>query len=172
MSFQDPDDIESLIAKLPRLAVSKKSLSVDEAEALIASDDDLFETVATYKWGNPDIFEEWTYERDKLIKILKRIKPFQPYFKTFYRGQPYADILDSVVMNRGFRSWSANQDTAEEFARGSPDGIVLVRTGPVKGVEISGILTWRMRMTKESHYSGMQAEWLLLDPGIKQTHQR
>jgi len=164
---EESDDIKRLIDRLPKLASSTKPLTVDEAEALIASDNDLFDTVATYKWGDPDTFEDRPHETGKLIKILKRIKPFTPYFKTFYRGQPYADIQDSVVMKRGLRSWSANRDTAEDFARGSRDGIVLVRTGPVKGVEISGILMWRMRMTPESHYSGMQAEWLLLDPGIK-----
>jgi predicted heme/steroid binding protein len=161
---EESGDIKRLIDRLPKLASSTKPITVDEAEALIAYDDDLFDTVATYKWGDPDIFEEWPHQLGRLIKILKRIKPFKPWFKTFYRGQPYVDISDSVVMKRGLRSWSANRDTAEDFARGSPDGIVLVRAGPVKGVEISGILMWRMRMTAESHYSGMQAEWLLLDP--------
>lgn len=71
-------------------------------------------------------------------------------------------------MKRGFRSWSANRKTAEDFARDYyPNGIVLVRSGKVKGVEIQGSAGWRMRMTKESHYGGMQSEWLLLDQGIK-----
>lgn len=160
-----------MIARLPRLAVSKGPLTVDEAEALIASDEDLFWAVAEYT-RNPDTFEDLPNVRERLIKILKRIKPFTPYFKTFYRGQPYTDDPDAVAMKRGFRSWSANRKTAEDFARDYRDGTVLVRTGPVKGVEIQGIATWRMRMTNESHYGGMQAEWLLLDPGVKYTRQR
>jgi len=166
MSFHDPDDIGSLISQLPKLAASKAPVSVDEAEALIAVNEDLFWAVAEYT-RNPDTFEELPHLRNELIKILNRIKPFRPYFKNFYRGQPYADNPDAVAMKRGFRSWSANRKTAEDFARDYPDGTVLVRTGPVKGVEIQGIATWRMRMTNESHYGGMQAEWLLLDPGIK-----
>jgi hypothetical protein len=160
---EESGDIKRLVDRLPKLASSTKPITVDEAEALIASNDDLFFTVAAYKWENPDTFEESPEQLERLIKILKRIKPFRPWFKTFYRGQPYADISESAVMTRGIRSWSANRDTAEDFARDSPDGVVLVRTGPVKGVEISGILMWRMRMTNESYYSGMQAEWLLLD---------
>lgn len=72
------DEIRSLIARLPGLSVSKKPLSVDEAEALIASDDDIFNAVALYTAQNPDIFEEWPSEREKLIKILKRVRPFSP----------------------------------------------------------------------------------------------
>lgn len=161
-----PDEgpyIRDLLRRLPQIASSKKQLTVDEAEALIASDNDLFAAVALYTAQNPDIFEEWPTEREKLIKILKRIKPFMPYFKIFYRGQPDPDDSDATAMRRGFRSWTVNRKTAEYFARDYPNGIVLVRTGKVRGVEIQGIATWRMRMTKESHYGGMQAEWLLLD---------
>lgn len=166
MSFRDPDDIGSLIARLPKLALLKTPVSVDEAEALIAADDDLFGAVSEYT-RNPDTFEELPTLRNELVKILKRIRPFTPYFKMFYRGQPDSDNPDAAAMKRGFRSWSANRKTAEDFARDYRDGIVLVRTGPVKGVEVQGIATWRMRMTNESHYGGMQAEWLLLDPKVK-----
>lgn len=157
------DEIGRLIASLPKLASSKKPLSVDEAEALIAADDDLFNAVAIYTAANPDIFEDWPHEREKLIDILNRIKPFTPWFKTFYRGQPDADDPSAIPMRRGFRSWTANRKTAEDFARDYRGGVVLVRSGKVKGIEIQGIATWRMRMTNESHYGGIQAEWLLLD---------
>lgn len=153
------NEIQDLIDRLPRLATSKKPVTVDEAEALIAADDRLFDAVALYTAQNPDIFNEWPEEREKLVKLLKRVKPFRPWFGQFYRGQR-GDCDEGYL---GFRSWSANRKTAEEFALDYPNGIVCVLSRPVQAVEIEGIAKWRMRMRDESHYGGMQAEWLILD---------
>lgn len=153
------DEIERLIDRLPKLASSGKAITVDEAEALISDDDDLFDAVALYTSQNVDVFHDWPDQLQKLIATLKRIKPFTPYFKTFYRGQ----TINCSPNPLGFRSWSANRSTALDFIRGDRDGVVCVRTGRVKGVSISGICMWRMRLRPESHYCGMQAEWLLLE---------
>lgn len=155
------DDIEQLIARLPKLATSKKKISVEEAEALIADDDELFSAVALYTARAPDIFEQDPAVLKKFIKLLKRIKPFRPRFGTFYRGEP----TECRPHPRGLRSWSANKETAEDFARDYVEGVVCWQIGPVRGVSIEGIAMWRMRVREESHYAGMQAEWLLLDEG-------
>lgn len=138
-----------------------KAITSDQAEKLIANDDRLFDAVALYTAQNPDIFMEWPGEREKLVGILKKVRPFRPWFKTFYRGQR-GDCGERGLM--GFRSWSANQRTAEEFARDyGRDGIVCVLSEPVRAVSIEGIAKWRMRLRNESHYAGMQAEYLILD---------
>lgn len=155
------DDIEALIARLPKLATSKKRVSSEEAAALIANDDDLFNAVTIYQAANPDIFELWPQERTKLIQILKRIIPFRSPYGAFYRGEPDVEA-DVPATQRGFRSWSVARDIAEEFARES-HGIVRVLSGPVKGVEIGDILSWRSYLRDESHYPGMQSEYLILD---------
>ena len=160
MSKDLNEEIERLINRLPKLASSQKPITVDEAEALIANDDDLFDAIALYTSYNVDIFHEWPQQLEKLIETLKRIRPFAPYFKTFYRGQT-GDCRPNPL---GFRSWSINRSTAFDFIRGDRDGVICERTGRVKGVSISGICMWRMRLRPESHYCGMQAEWLLLDP--------
>ncbi len=135
--------IELLINRLPKIAHKKGPITSEEAEALIAYDDSLFSAVAMYTARNPNIFEEWPEERRKLVRILKRVKPFRPWFKTFYRGQPSPCEPGELAIERGFSSWTSNPRTAEEFARDyHPDGVVCTITGPVRGVSIEGIGTW------------------------------
>lgn len=163
--FPDEEEyIERTIRGLPTLR-KKGKLTEDEAAAVIADDDELFEVVALYTAQDPQIFEREPQLRDELLKILRRVKPFTPSFKTFYRGQPGPCGPEPEEMARGFRSWSVNRETAEDFARDYPHDvrIVCTRIGPVRGVSISDIVMWRMRVRDESHYSGMQAEWLLLE---------
>lgn len=159
----ESEEIEDVIRRLPKLASAKKAVTTDEAAAIIADDDHLFEAVWLYTGWNPDIFLEWPDQLKKLLGILKRVKPFSPWFKQFFRGQQ-GDCEEPGHL--GFRSWSANRDTAESFARdwrGYGD-VVCVLTRPVKAVSISDIAMWRMRLRPgESHYPGMQAEYLILD---------
>ncbi len=158
---QDP--IGTLIRRLPKLARQKGPITAEEAEALIADDDRLFTAVALYTADNPNIFEEWPEERRKFVETLKRIKPWRPWFKVFYRGQPAPCEPGLLALERGFRSWTSNRKIAEDFARDYPDGIVCILSGRVRGVSITDIATWRMRLRDESQYPGMQAEYLILE---------
>lgn len=154
------DEIETLIRRLPKLRVSRKAIASEEAEALIADDDELFNAVALYTARDPDVFMTSADVLERLIEILLRIKPFRPWFGVFYRGQK-SDCLPGPM---GFRSWTSNRSIAGEFARDyGRDGVICVLARPVKAVSIEGIETWRMRLRDESQYPGMQAEWLILD---------
>ncbi len=158
------NSIEAITKRLPKIRRQKSSrISSEEAEALIADDDALFTAVALYTADNPGIFEEWPKEQRKLVRILKRIRPFTTWFKVFYRGQPFSCEPGELALERGFRSWTSNLRIAENFARDVPDGVVCTLKGLVQGVSITDIAMWRMRLRDESHYAGMQAEYLILD---------
>lgn len=160
--MEEDDEIERVIKSLPKLRSSRRLITSDEAEALIADDDDLFDAVALYTAQNPNIFMEWVEQREALIALLKRVKPFRPgYFGKLYRGQG-GNCEQPGPM--GFRSWSLARDIAEYFARDyRPFDVVCEMSRPVKAVSISGICMWRMRVRDESQYCGMQAEYLVLD---------
>jgi len=157
------EDIEETIRRLPQLARSRSAIDHYEAAALIADDDDLFSAVAIYTAGNPDIFEEWPEQQERLVRILKRVKPFRPWFKEFYRGQPDAPDPGHATARRGFRSWTPRRKIAEGFATEYPGGVVRVLSRPVRAVSMQDIATWRMRLRDESQYPGEQAEWLVLE---------
>lgn len=159
------NEIEVLINRLPKLARQKGRITSEEAAALIANDNRVFSAVAMYTAANPDIFEEWPEEHQEFLRILRRVKLFRPYSGALYRGQPSPCAPGELAIARGFRSWTVSRKIAEDFARDYPPdvGVVCVLEEPVRGVSISDIVTWRMRLTDESHYSGMQAEYLILE---------
>lgn len=157
------NEIDALIKRLPKLAHQKGRITSEEAAALIANDNAVFSAVAMYTAANPDIFEEWPEAHQEFLRILRRVKLFRPYSKVLYRGQPDPCAPGELAIERGFRSWTVSRKVAEDFARDDPNGVVCILEKPVRGVSISDIAMWRMRLTDESHYSGMQAEYLILE---------
>lgn len=142
----------------------------DKACYQIANDDELWNVVANYV-SDPDTPIE------KLAPIIRTIPPFIPNpwgSKSLYRGEPhysgkhdenwgYRGIPTWTGSHREVLSWSSNWDTAKYFAEGR-DGFVWQTVGKIQGVSLSDIITWRMRLRQgESHYSGMQAEWFVLN---------
>jgi hypothetical protein len=150
--------MEKLKAALPALHQSNAPVSYRAACALIADDDDLFDMVRGWT-QNADYAE---YEKPdvaaRFLAVLKRIKPLVR--KQLFRGQmPFAAHESD---KRGFHSWSANRKTAEMFAE--RHGHIIEIDRPIQGVSLEDIVTWRMRLRdNESHYSGPQAEWFVVD---------
>jgi len=140
-----------------------KNISSYDAAVMIAKDDDLFSTVAAYT-GNVDIWDSHPKDLAKFIAILNLIKPYK---QRLYRGERgYYEQRDGTThyyeTNFPFTSWSLNTDTARDFVEG---GILSYTDGPVKAVSLSDIATARMRLFQgESHYSGYQAEYFVLEP--------
>jgi hypothetical protein len=148
--------IDKLIAALPALRQSDRPVSYETACALIAADDGLIGFLRGWTW-NADHAEENLDLSARFLAILKRIHPLVT--KHLYRGQqPFRQERSN---KRGFHSWSANRGTAENFAERT--GVVLEINRPIQGVALEDILKWRMRMTDESHMSGPQAEWFVVD---------
>lgn len=165
--FYLPEGRVALAAMVDQL----DSISAQQAAWRIASEDALFNAVAIYTADNPDILDEEAEVSLDLRKLLAKVKPFipnpwsaDPLHRCLYRGEPEF----GVERDRGISSFSANLKTAEEFARDYRQaGRVLRTEGGVKAVSLLDIATYRMRMTDESHYAGMQAEYFVLDAGRK-----
>ena len=140
-----------------------KNISSYEAAVMIAKDDDLFSTVAAYT-GNIDVWDNHPRDLAKFIAILNLIKP---YNQRLYRGERgYYEQRDGTThyyeTNYPFTSWSLNKDTARDFVEG---GIMSYTDGPIKAVSLSDVALARKRMNPgESHYSGMQEEYFVLEP--------
>ena len=139
-----------------------QTLTEEQAAEEIANDDALFETIADYTADEPDVFERKPEMAKRLRDILSRVKPSEPWFKTYYRGAP--SNSPKTDRKRGFASWSANERTAKEFAKEYRDGVVSKREGKSSALAVSTIFTARMRLRDgESHYTGDQAEYFVLD---------
>lgn len=130
-----------------------KTITNYEAAMLIGADNEMSYAIFDYKQANTVIKPE---DANNIASILQRVKPID---QTFYRGT-YQESKHPMP----FRSWSANQDTAEYFAEGQLHKTV----GPVRGVELGNIFYWH-----DSLYGGgsglgdIQAEWFLLEPKSK-----
>jgi hypothetical protein len=134
----------------------------EQAAEEIANDDDLFNTVAEYTADNPDVFEDKPEMAQRMRSILAKVTPYEPWFKTYYRGEP--SNSPNTDRKRGFKSWSGNERTAKEFSEEYRDGVVRQRSGKSRAVALSTIFTARMRIRDgESYYTGDQAEFFILD---------
>ncbi len=154
---------EKLKAALPALKASNRPVSYETACALIADDDELISFISGWTW-NADHGEDHPELAARFLSILKRINP--PVRKHLYRGQqPFRQERSN---KRGFHSWSANERTAKDFAEHT--GVVLEIDRPIQGVSLEDILKWRMRLRDESHYSGPQAEWFVVDQPEQYQH--
>jgi ribosomal protein S18 acetylase RimI-like enzyme len=142
----------------------------DKAHKAIAEDDELWNAVADYVACPGGAFDDTPGLAERFCKIIATIPPFR---RELYRGEPRmgdgrlpADLTHrpEFIQKRGFRSFTSNLSTAEEFARDSRHGIVIKTVGKIQAVSLESICTWRMRVRQdESHYCGMQAEWFVLD---------
>jgi hypothetical protein len=153
-------DYKKLVAALPQLAAALTPLTHDQACAVIANDDDLFDTVGM-STSNPDWFEDNPEQTARVRVVMNRIKPFR--HSPLYRGECGYRFGEH---KRGFHSWSLNRQTAEYFYRdcGRDMGKLLMLTVPIKAIDIGHVGTWRMRLRRgESHYLGSQSEWLVPD---------
>lgn len=151
-----------LVQSLPDLARGAMPITHDQACALIADDDELFDALDTFV-GHPDWFEDHPAMADRLRSLLQRMKPVS--HSPLFRGQ-CGFSEERHGHKRGFHSWSLNQRTADYFWKdcGWQGGQLLQITVPVKGVELGHVGTWRMRLRQgENHYLGSQSEWLVLD---------
>jgi hypothetical protein len=148
---------QKMLANIEKVAKKNTPITYNEACAIIAADDDLFDLVRGWTW-NAD-YAEYDQPEDaaRFLAVLKRMKPVK---KHLFRGQmPFGDH-DSHT--RGFHSWSANRQTAEIFAE--RNGVVLEINRPIQGVALSDVLDLRMKLRPgESHYGGPQAEWFVVD---------
>ena len=142
------------------------------AARYIASDDELYDAVASYVY-NPDVYDEEVSEptKQRFLSILSRVRPIK---KRLYRGeqayeyndwQPYEDHL-----HRGFTSWSAAADVSRKWFTDTPEHMVKYTDGPMKAISLSDIVYWRNVLTDESVYSGAQAEYFVLEPVQRQPH--
>lgn len=152
-------EIERLIASLPALAAANSPITHDQACAIIANDDRLFNAVAMHT-GEPDWFEDHPEDAKGLGAVIDRIKPFR--HSPLHRGECTLRFGEHM---RGFHSWTVARDTADYFWRDCPHGTgqLLLLTVPIKGIELGHIGTWRGRLRGESHYLGSQGEWLVPD---------
>lgn len=148
--------IHKVIALVPSLVNASRPVSYQVACAIIAYDVDLFSMVVGWT-ENADHAEDHPEVAARFLSVLKRIQP--PVKKHLFRGQQA--FGEHEANKRGFHSWSENRATAEMFAERT--GKVLEINRPIQGVALSDIITWRMRMTNESHYPGPQAEWFVVD---------
>lgn len=150
---------QDVMAKaLPALRDSDRPISYRTACALIATDDRLWSFIDAWLWNAEEAVDNRPEDAARFLAVLKRIHP--PIHKKLYRGQRRFGDHDSH--SHGFHSWSANRDTAETFAE--RDGRIIEIDRPIQGVALSDLMTWRMRLFPgESHYSGPQAEWFVVD---------
>ena len=138
-------------AARPQLGISPY-----RAAKLVAQDDDLFDTIASYT-VNASAFEDNPEHITKFAKILNLIKPYK---KRLWRGE-----LEGYHPTRPFTSWSANQNVAQSYFASERGHKLYYTDGPVKAVSLSDIALARTRMSPgESHYPGMQAEHFVLEP--------
>jgi hypothetical protein len=144
---------DKLISKLPEVAARGGPVSYQTGCALIAYDEELFDTILTYVAADVDVFEDRPEIAKRMVSILRRMAPTS---RTLYRGQ----AAHNNDHTRGFHSWSGARDTAADFGSG---GRLFTIHGPFQGASLSDILTWRSWMTGEGHMHGSQAEWFVLD---------
>ncbi len=147
-----------MLDNIGELAKKNTPVTYDEACAIIADDEDLFDLVCGWTWNSDYAETDNPQGAAKFLSILKRIKP--AIKKRLFRGQMSFSARDAHI--RGFHSWSVNRDTAENFAE--RHGKVLEINRPIQGVSLEDIVRFRMRLRPgESHYPGPQGEWFVVD---------
>lgn len=129
------------------------AISSEAAAKAIASDEALWDAIVQF------VAEDHMDPEGeaRITAIIQRVKPFSPYFK-LYRGEPEGTYGRP---NRGFISTTSDPKVAQRFAQES-GGRAKELIPPYQGVGVMDIAKWRMRLTGESQYGGMQSEWLVL----------
>lgn len=129
------------------------AISNYEAELLIASDNDLTESISLYRYDNTPLPKDAGM---KLVSIMKRIKPMD---KTFYRGVEFESQDEKHIMP--IQSWATSVKVASYFG-----DIIYQTIGPVQGVELGSI--FYINETIYDHESNglteSMGEWFLLNP--------
>lgn len=149
------DPLEGKMIKNFSNILLKSNINHYEAAMIVASDNELFDAIDSYKYANTPF--DKTAEQ-KLLHILSKTNPVD---KTFYRGTDTQHYDDHHIM--AVQSWSLNEQTAKMF------GQYLWKTvGRVIGVEVANIYYWRSLLFSEGNGMGdAQAEWLVLPPKNK-----
>lgn len=134
----------------------------------IASNDELFNHISFYVSGDPEGLNDYPEVTRKLEAVLKKMKPFKPTASDgrpmdLYRGESEARKYENY---REVESWTPNKKVALDFAINASYAPAVRKTmGGVQGFSLESLVYWRMRIHRnESHYSGGQAEWLLIRP--------
>jgi len=153
--------------KAPFLDIGERISPWDAMHIAIAEDDELSDAVHAYVLEN-FAWSERPELRDRLARIVKQGPAVT---KTLYRSEPPGDGAPEGGL-RGFRSWSANLDTAEYLGHhlGPRDFVIRTTLGyPVKGLSIEDWAYWRGRVVGEAFMGGgKQAEYLVLDSTVTQ----
>ena len=134
----------------------------------IATDDALWDYFCDYVQV-ADAFEDNPGASSRIVELVRSIPPFIPptIRKCLYRGEEIRmgdDRLPAVWEPhlRDLLSWTVNYDTARQFAGNK--GIVWQTVGKIQGIALEDIVKWRnWTHPNESNYSGMQAEWFVLN---------
>lgn len=149
------DPLEGTMIKDFSNILTKSKTNHYESAMIIASDNELFDAVDSYKYANTP-FDKNTEQ--KLLHILSKTTPVD---KTFYRGTDTQQYDDSHIM--AVQSWSLSEQTAKMFGK-----YIWKTAGNVTGVEVANIYYWRNLLFSEGNGMGdAQAEWLLLPPKNK-----
>lgn len=129
------------------------SLINHEAELLIASSNDLTETILQYRYDNTPI------PKDKGLQLVSIMKKIQPVDKTFYRGVEFETQDDKHIMP--IQSWATSVKVASYFG-----DIIYQTIGPVKGVELSNIFYFNEQIFdhESNGLTESMGEWFLLNP--------
>ena len=141
-------------------------LSYDDAVALIADDDELFNAVRLYVQNFESGLGENGPAMERFVAILSRMKKERRQH-ALWRGECRGQYWHEKF-GRGFHSWSASLRTAKYFHGecSSRDAAVLLHIlTPVRAVSLNDIITIRMRVRPDENlYAGDQAEWFVYDP--------
>lgn len=161
---KDEDSLTKIATKLPP-AEGEVLTAWDKAHIAAAEDDELADAIIAYvqqnfEWGaHPEL-------RDRLLAILKKCPATT---KTLYRAEEPTHGTSPEGGQRGFRSWTANHDTAVYLGNHmGPRNFVVRTTGgaPVKGLSINDFHYWHGRVHGYAGSGTAQAEYLVLDSSV------
>lgn len=149
------------ICKIMAWFEEKPPTPYDKICISIVKDEDLFNHIGHYVSGDPEALNDHPALTKKLESWLKKIPPISSHPSLpLYRGESA-----NQEQIRSVQSWTPIKEVALDFAKNVAGSVVLRTKGPVQGVSLQDLAHWRMReFPDESHYSGGQAEWLVLRP--------
>lgn len=150
-----------MISTLDKISNSGGPLSMTELVHVIANDDDLYNTLAEFQGGDPDIFDTDMKSRDRLDSLMRRMTPTKLGY-ALYRGE--TKFGDDVRHPREFHSWTPAKDIAADF-NDNRHSYMMSYNGPVQGFSFNDVVDARMRLRPgTNHYAGPQTQWLIIDP--------